>query len=263
MPSDCLNQRFASDGWASALSVRVGVRRPRRPPWWPLPDAGTTHAPPLRQGWGVILAGCCVVQFSLQNRADDRYDVAATLGLPHPHDLRLRRSLAKTVPRPFPTSGCSGPSEGRADWQTEAWAGADVLQPISPVLQTELDDSAPGEDDTPALIPEVERELFPRRVMATMVDALAALHDLGVNAEAQPSEQALVEAVGRHGLSSDLCAAVAGMTAVPDVGELDFGMRWSLLATPPNVRSIRLTFPKEERTDPSHQSKTAAATAHR
>jgi hypothetical protein len=119
--------------------------------------------------------------------------------------------------------------------------GSYVIPILSPVADPEV--SARDAEDL-NLLPEIERELYPRRVMRTLATSLSALHSLGVNAGSVPSVPILAEAVSRAGVSAELSASVAGMLEARDVAGLDFGLRWSLLVPTPSTGDIALGFPK-------------------
>jgi hypothetical protein len=132
--------------------------------------------------------------------------------------------------------------EARAVRVGQTKRGSYVIPILSPVADPAV--SARDAEDL-NLLPEIERELYPRRVMRTLANSLSVLHDLGVGASSVPSVPVLAEAVSSAGVSAELSASLAGMLEARDVSGLDFSLRWSLLVSTPSTGDLALGFPKE------------------
>ncbi len=132
-------------------------------------------------------------------------------------------------------------SLGRVVRLAQTRRGSFVFPFISPTTPSLIDGPAQVDE---GLLVKVDEQLFPRRSMLTLTGSLAALHRL-VSQESSPSASQLNEAVVRHGLSGDLCDAVADLADAPFVEEVTMSMRWSYIASRPTAEVTNLTFDRE------------------
>lgn len=148
-----------------------------------------------------------------------------------------------------PYHGRSQPNQARAQSRTirmgQTRRGSYVIPIISPVSDVDESGVDRANRDVDSLLPDLDREMFPRRAMVTLVDSLSSVHRLTIEPQSEPSNAELVEAVGRDGVSSDVCEAVSMMLKA-DRSEIAFAVRWALTTQRPNVRSSdALIFPYE------------------
>ncbi|WP_433136350.1 hypothetical protein ACQPZ8_29515 [Actinomadura nitritigenes] len=107
---------------------------------------------------------------------------------------------------------------------------------------------APPVSDDPqiALDIDVEESLFDRRVLSTMSDALATLHEMTVRSARRPSPQDVTDAV-HEGVSRELCTAIDTALTQDSVAELDVSFTWSRAARAPRDSADSVVFPQEAR----------------
>lgn len=105
--------------------------------------------------------------------------------------------------------------------------GSYVLTILSPVS------SAFDFTQQPMLLPDIEDEPFPRRVVRTLAEALAAIGDATQKAAVTGSPE-VFEGVVSRGVSANLCEALAGLSLGSGEHGFEFSFSWAPSRQPPS-----------------------------
>jgi hypothetical protein len=211
-------------------------------------DLGSALEQPVeRIGTQLATAGYDVLEISAQRAQSHDYTLALADGVDLLTNVRTMVVAAgcSTLDRRS-YHGKSRPkaalNQARVIRMGQTRRGSYVIPILSPVADAGV---AERDAEDLNLLPDIERELFPRRVMRTLAGALKTLHELGVERDSMPPVSTLTEAVVTSGVSAELSGSIVGMLSGREVSDIGFGLRWSFLVSEPRSGQLVLDFPKD------------------